>query len=166
MNDFEQLLRSYRAQTPVDIEHLIRNIGVDLEDVADLPLGISGNIQRRSDGTYIIRANRNEHEFRRRFTMAHELGHFVLHRSILDRVGGVNDTTMYRTDINAPLYNGGIERIHEQQANSFAANLLMPDEIVRKEFDRNADKSSLYRTFKVSPSAMKWKLHNLRLVEA
>lgn len=171
--DFEHLLRAYKAETPVQVESLIRNMGLELEPSAALDEGISGNIQRRADGTYVIRANGGEHEYRRRFTMAHELGHYVLHRTILDQTGGVNDSTMYRTDIHAPLYNSHIGRVHEQQANSFAANLLMPDEKVREVHSREAQAQtnpdgdptlrSLYRVFHVSPSAMKWKLRNLGL---
>ncbi|HEX4738222.1 MAG TPA: ImmA/IrrE family metallo-endopeptidase [Allosphingosinicella sp.] len=173
MSELEHLLRKYRSEYPVDIVSLIQNLGVGVEPEADLPEKISGQVQRQSDGTYIIRANRREHEYRRRFTMAHELGHFVLHRSILDRVGGVNDNTMYRTDIHAPLYNSHIHRVHEQQANSFAANLLMPEECVRKVHLEESGMSplpdgspwlaSMYRVFHVSPSAMRWRLRNLDL---
>lgn len=173
MYDIEHLLREYKSDTPVRVEALIRNLGVVLEPAADLEGGISGNIQRQSDGTYIIRTNKSEHEYRRRFTMAHELGHYVLHRSILDLAGGANDSTMYRTDRNATLYNSHIHMAHEKQANSFAANLLMPDDNVYQVWLEESEKSShsnklpelrsMYRRFHVSPSAMRWKLKNMGL---
>lgn len=171
MTELERLLAKYRAETPVDVVSLIQNLGVDVEPAAELAGGISGHVKRELDGRYVIRANGHEHEYRRRFTMAHELGHFVLHRSILDRAGGVNDNTMYRTDIHAPAYNSHIHRIHERQANSFAANLLMPEEKVREVHARESEISpigmpslaAMYREFHVSPSAMRWRLDNLDL---
>jgi Zn-dependent peptidase ImmA (M78 family) len=59
---------------------------------------------------------------RRRFTAAHELGHFLLHR---DRMTGfVADVTISETDDAT----GDMER----EANRFAAELLMPEEIIRE----------------------------------
>lgn len=169
MSDISRLLEVYREDYPVDIENLIANVGLFLDPEADLPAGISGHI-KCEDGAYVIRANRNEHIYRRRFTMAHELGHFVLHRSILDRAGGVNDSTMYRTEKSAPLYNMHIQPIHEQQANSFAANLLMPTELVKEVWNAEAENeqgpptlTEMHRAFHVSPSAMRWRLKNLGL---
>lgn len=164
MSEVEHAIRAFRADVPVQVEALIRSLGVHLEAEAELAGEISGHIQRQSSGQYVIRTNRREHLFRRRFTMAHELGHYVLHRSVLDKAGGINDSTLYRTDPKSPHYNSHIHRAHERQANSFAANLLMPDEAVRdhwSEWDSNLQ--SLYRQFQVSPSAMKWKLRNLGL---
>ena len=137
---------------------------------AELSDGISGLIQRDRDG-YAIKVSGAEHEYRRRFTMAHELGHYLLHRSILDEEGGTNDNRLYRNDINGRAYNSQIEDIHERQANSFAANLLMPEEAVRRVWLEEARKcqggvptlTALHRRFRVSPSAMKWRLKNLGL---
>ncbi|MBP3957848.1 ImmA/IrrE family metallo-endopeptidase [Gemmata sp. G18] len=58
---------------------------------------------------------------RRRFTAAHELGHFLLHR---DRMTGfIADVTISETDEGA----GDLE----PEANRFAAELLMPEEVIR-----------------------------------
>ena len=60
---------------------------------------------------------------RRRFTAAHELGHAVLHR---DRMG------RYRVDTDKTLLEGGDATDElEREANAFAAELLMPEEVVR-----------------------------------
>ena len=57
---------------------------------------------------------------RRRFTAAHELGHFVLHK---DRMAGfIADADISETDEA----NGDMER----EANRFAAELLMPKEVI------------------------------------
>lgn len=166
--DIQKLLQEYRETAPVDVENLILNSGLALEADAALDDGISGHIMRDKDGKYTIRASAREHEYRRRFTMAHELGHFVLHKSLLDKAGGVNDSTLYRADKNAPVYNSEINEIHERQANSFAANLLMPDNLVRETYNTTRHSGftwfkDLYQKFQVSPSAMRWRLKNLGL---
>lgn len=57
---------------------------------------------------------------RRRFTAAHELGHFLLHR---DRMTGfIADATISETD--------DVTSDMEREANRFAAELLMPEEVV------------------------------------
>lgn len=170
--DNEKLIREYRASPPVQVAALIENMGLGLERAA-LPKDISGHIKREPDGSYVIRVNEGEHDYRQRFTMAHELGHYVLHRSILERTGGINDNTMYRADKSAPAYNADINEIHERQANSFAANLLMPDEAVRAKWMELSEQSNhpehwvtltdMHRFFQVSPSAMRWKCKNMDL---
>lgn len=170
-NETDRLLDRYRRSYPVDVENLIANLGLGFE-VTNLGDGISGHIKREENG-YVIRVNSREHAYRQRFTMAHEVGHFILHRSILDQAGGVNDNTLYRTDIHAPAYNSHIHRVHERQANSFAANLLMPETLVRDVYNRESETSpipdgspylaALYRAFQVSPSAMRWRLRTLDL---
>ena len=170
MTEAELLIRSYQQTYPVDVPNLIMNLGLRLES-ADLGQ-ISGHIAKEGE-EYVIRTNANEHVYRQRFTMAHELGHFMLHRTLLDMSRGINDNTMYRTDRSAALYNSHIHQIHEQQANSFAANLLMPEDLVRRvyqekgvasqNYDNEPDLTTLYRAFQVSPSAMTWRLKNLEL---
>ena len=53
----------------------------------------------------------------------HELGHFIYHRNLLG--AGVGDTRAYRAE-GTRFPNAAIRPVHERQANSFAANLLMP----------------------------------------
>lgn len=154
------------------MEALAENLGLTVSSDAGLNEGISGLIQREGDG-YAIKVAGSEHVYRQRFTMAHEIGHFLLHRSLLDAEGGTNDNTMYRNDINGRAYNSQIEDIHERQANSFAANLLMPEQAVRAAWLEESEKSNhpegwvtltaMHRRFQVSPSAMRWRLKNLRL---
>ena len=73
--------------------------------------------------TWTILLNRAvENERRRRFTFAHELGHFMCHRELQDKfedsADSIND---FHTDI-------------ENQANEFASWLLMPANLLREEF--------------------------------
>lgn len=60
---------------------------------------------------------------RRRFTAAHELGHAVLHRDRMGRFTADTDATLLEADAAAdPI---------EREANRFAAELLMPEEVCR-----------------------------------
>ncbi len=61
---------------------------------------------------------------RRRFTAAHELGHFVLHRATMGRFRADTDWTLREADDDVA---DGMER----EANRFAAELLLPDDVCR-----------------------------------
>lgn len=68
---------------------------------------------------------------RARFTMAHEVGHFVLHKELVAKINSLEEwkTTML---------GAGTERdTYEQQANDFAGCLLMPRESALEEFEKN-----------------------------
>ena len=71
-----------------------------------------------------IRINKYEPLVRQRFTIAHEIGHILLgHEGI-----------SYR-DPNYQKYNDFVKRMNEVNANSFAAELLMPERLLRKALE-------------------------------
>ncbi|QCT41101.1 ImmA/IrrE family metallo-endopeptidase [Candidatus Saccharibacteria bacterium oral taxon 488] len=95
---------------------------------------------------------------RRTYTVAHELGHYFLEHKP-DEYG------LYRR-------NNSYDEIKEQkekEADCFAANLLMPENMIRKELREYPFlKSSiqlLADRFGVSPSAMAYRLMNLRIIK-
>ena len=92
---------------------------------------------------------------RRRFTIAHELGHWYLHQSgqqsLFCRHGSVDE-------------DPGADRPElpeiEVEANWFAASLLMPAEMVRRQYERTGgDFGRLCQIFKSSGAAMGRRLH-------
>jgi Zn-dependent peptidase ImmA (M78 family) len=121
MPDPMKVIETHWNSTPVPIDQIIRDIGLPLsfEPMAD---NISGYIERQNGG-YRIVVNANHATTRQRFTAAHELGHYIYHRDLLGE--GVGDNRAYRTD-GTDRPNPNIRPIHERQANSFAANVLMP----------------------------------------
>ena len=159
-----QRIRSKLTDYPVNIEAIIRDLGITVNKNAELPNGISGQIKRTGD-TFEISSAVGEHYYRQRFSMAHELGHYVLHRDLIG--AGVDDDTKYRSTSIGDLYNTAIDQIHERQANAFAASVLIPEKLLRAKIDKLADQDvtlrDLYTAFQVSPSAMKWRLSNLGL---
>jgi Zn-dependent peptidase ImmA (M78 family) len=117
-----EVINKYSSQVPVPVYEILDELGLG-PTFQFMDENISGWIERRPDGTYGVAVNNNHAHVRQRFTAAHELGHYIYHRDLLGQ--GVGDTRAYRAE-GTPLPNTAIRPIHERQANSFAANLLMP----------------------------------------
>lgn len=96
--------------------------------------------------------NRDERPDRQRFTMAHEFGHVVL--------GHVTDGRKPKRDSNFNA-KGDLDEI---AANTFAAELLMPEDLVRDITKRITALDALAMKFRVSPSAMKNRLLALGII--
>ncbi|MFJ7352959.1 ImmA/IrrE family metallo-endopeptidase [Phyllobacterium sp. 22229] len=120
-----------------------------------LPNGISGEIRPDPDqqGKFIIRVNKNDSSRRQRFTVAHEIGHYLLHQ---DEIGdGITDDVLYRSTLS--------DR-REAQANRMAADLLMPQTLIDEWLERAKSLKVdnivgfLADKFNVSEAAMKIRL--------
>lgn len=94
-------------------------VGRELEDSVSGMLILDGN-------RGAIGVNRSHHPNRQRFTIAHELGHYLLHAEVA-RVFIDGSGVFYRNPTSAE----GTER-QEIEANSFAAELLMPEAVLRE----------------------------------
>lgn len=97
----------------LDMTSLLNTIPDITVEYLPLPSSISGSLSRRGK-TWIIRINSLHHPHRQKFTLAHELGHYVLHKNECD---SFTDTVFFRG-----MSNDNIERA----ANQFASELLMP----------------------------------------
>ena len=98
---------------------------------------------------------------RRRFTVAHEIGHMLLHLSGARR--GLFDDDMDSTNPQKEWRTVGFTTSKEAEANRFAAALLMPDNWVREAFDADPSISNLSAKFNVSTDAMEVRLRVLKL---
>ncbi len=122
-----EITKRYATQAPVRVFDLARELGLGPAPTP-LPENISGLIRRKPDGEWEIVVNSIQSTNRQRFTVAHEIGHFIFHRERL--ANGVSDTLAYRADdIEMPNPNIGWEQ--ERQANNFAVNLLAPAPLLR-----------------------------------
>lgn len=94
---------------------------------ATLPAGVSGEIRPDPEhlGSFIIRVNRHDSAERQRFTLAHEISHFLLHKDEIK--DGIVDDVLYRS---------GISDWREAQANRLAADILMPQQLVSQWIER------------------------------
>jgi hypothetical protein len=117
---------------------------------SSLDPSISGKLSR-SGGKWIITVNKSHHENRQRFTLAHELAHYVLHKSEGD---SFTDTVFFR--------GMSVNNI-EYAANEFAARLLMPEAKVRKLIQEGGAQSieKLAESFGVSVAAMLYRVKQL-----
>jgi Zn-dependent peptidase ImmA (M78 family) len=151
-----EIAKRYWPQVPVRVFELATELG--LGPVFDPALGemVSGMIQRRPDGDFEIVVNARHHVNRQRFTVAHEIGHFIFHRDRLH--AGTSDTLAYRTDQRI-FPNSLIGPEQERQANNFAANLLIPNtHLQAAQAAGFTDPSDLAQKYEVSLGAMKIKL--------
>lgn len=150
-----EIAKKYWDVVPVDVFALTAELGLGpiFEPLND---EISGMIRRRADGAYEVVVNANHHLNRKRFTAAHEIGHYIFHRDRLD--GGTSDTLAYRIDgLVYPNPNIGAEQ--ERQANNFASNLLIPDQKLHAaQMAGVSDEVELAKIFQVSRAAMLIKL--------
>ena len=103
-----------------------------------------------------IYTNAHEPVPRRRFTLAHELGHWIC-----QCLEGRTAPLFCRAQDVGPDPAKAIER----EANVFAAELLMPENNVRRQWSACPDVEALARTFDVSEEAIGWRLYSFGLVE-
>ncbi len=119
-------LSRYQLQAPVDVVRIAEDhFGIAVWR-QQLEPGVSGKLMRDPEnggpsGFSILVADDEPH-VRQRFTIAHEIAHFVLHRQAVDRMGGeVQDDVFYRSGMNTA---------QEAEANRYAADLLMPSALI------------------------------------
>ncbi|HVU86441.1 MAG TPA: ImmA/IrrE family metallo-endopeptidase [Pirellulales bacterium] len=146
---------------PVDPVTLANREGIKVHNARFSDESLSGMISKRGDAVTML-VNQSDPPYRKRFTIAHELGHHFLH---LLSDGDFVDSTidLFRENdsgADAPVD----QRRPEIQANQFAAALLMPADLVRQEFNRTQDLLELAKTFNVSEAAMGFRLSRLGLV--
>lgn len=150
----KDIILNYQKTPPVLLGGLARDLGIIVKR-ATLPTGISGEIKISSEAKsgYMIRVNRHESKARQRFTLAHEIAHFLLHK---EQIGdGIEDSVLYRSSLSDTI---------EREANRFAADIIMPWHLIQNKIDEygggkleeNVEK--IADDFKVSATAMKIRL--------
>jgi predicted transcriptional regulator len=144
----ERLLQSAGvSREPVSLRDVVSALNLEVVQTTGEPFLSEGALQPMGDGhAIVVRGASNER--RRRFTIAHEIGHFVLHPGRLapERGGLVNQAWKQQ----------------EREADQFAAELLMPEPLVREAVvELGADPGRLADRFDVSRKAMQVRLSGL-----
>jgi Zn-dependent peptidase ImmA (M78 family) len=136
---------------PLDIRCVVEEIFKIKIDETDLGKDISGFLERIGSKWHIY-INKHESELRKRFTIAHELGHFIFHRN--QYLSDSKPDQIFFRDENTNLV--------EWQANEFAAKLLMPKDTFGKYIKNGCNTiAQLADKFKVSTSAIKYRAYKL-----
>jgi Zn-dependent peptidase ImmA (M78 family) len=162
----EQVLKECGiADRPIPLEQITQHYGI-----TQVQLTASGDIFGaivRENGNTFIAVNPDQHPNRQRFTIAHELAHFFLHYT--DGTGHVEHVdTDFRVSWRNSISSQGVDW-NEIEANRFAAALLMPEHLLRKDLDQFQilDRDTVQRLasmYGVSRLAMHFRLVNLGLL--
>jgi transcriptional regulator with XRE-family HTH domain len=144
------------TRPPIDVAWLAAQCGA-LVIHRPLPDALSGLVFAVGSGA-VIGINRSHSANRQRFSLAHELGHFLLSHHEREGAAGAG-FHLDVTDTTPPGYDWRQERA----ANDFAADLLMPRRLIQDEYARHASPSRLSKIFEVSEIAMGYRLVDLGL---
>lgn len=158
-----EILRDHGLlQVPVDPLRVANALGIKVMSAVFSEAGKSGAVAKRGDN-FSIYVNANEPPARKRFTIAHEIGHKLLHMQGDADFEYVDTLDNFRTS-EAPIDDGWTaERRAEWEANTFAAALLMNEALLREKWQTDKDPNLLAWMFQVSPTAMLVRLAQLGL---
>jgi len=160
-------LTKQRATSRLDIEKAAAALGVTILK-SDLKGEVSGYLFISKGSAPIIGVNKRHPETRQRFTIAHELGHLMLHAP-KDSDSSFVDKSFFivNRDENSAL---GIET-REVEANFFAAEILMPAESLYQDITaipHTLKTEEIYtrlaEKYGVSNEAMRFRLSNLGFI--
>ena len=135
---------------PIDINFVVDKIGLKLkfgffknENIDGAYDKVNRTIYVKKDAPYV----------RQVFTVAHEIGHYCLHKEIPLE-------TFYRNDLNDTSLKN-----EEQEANWFASSLLMPNSLVRSIWSITKDINEIATRFSVSSTMAYYRLKNLGYID-
>lgn len=169
-----KILSQYRIHNaPIDVAGIARDLGVTVH-FEHLEDEVSGMLVVKNKEKHII-VNKGHHSNRRRFTIAHELGHLILHYKQGDEVYVDTKLMVYHRSGRTQDYShphATTTPQQEREANSFASAFLMPKPIVESFVDSQGidvfdefDLAKLAQAFDVSEQAMYIRLNILKLVQ-
>lgn len=157
MGELEIVQDHIRREGPVDMQLLIEDLGIEYseEDFRD-----DLTTECRRDG-YRIAVNRHLSDQRKRFAAAHGLAHYLLHRDIIAKNGGIHRDTLF--DDDKGMSDGGITEAYQAQANKLAIQMVMPLKRIRNLLKAGQnDVVLLSEEFGVSVKAMEIRLGTMQ----
>lgn len=139
------LIQECQNKIPVIVSHIAEQYNIKVYDI-DMPDNISGAIIK-DNNKYSIYVNRAHHDNRKKFTIAHEIAHYLLHK---DKIGdNLTDNAMYRSHLSTPL---------EKDANRLASEILMPQQYIEQFISEDLSIKEMAYKFKVSEEAIRIRL--------
>lgn len=152
MNKDEKLdiALGFMQQSPVDIQSLARRFGFDVieDDLNNAFVEPASGAIYVKDGEKIIFVHEKDNDQRKRFTIAHELSHYILHFG--------NDEVQKTSFIS---FRRGTNKI-EKEADELAGKILMPMQLIVDYYKDNGTPilKEMAKYFDVSTSAMRVRL--------
>lgn len=155
----ENILNRFKTdRTPVDVAEIARKLGILVKYATSSEF--SGLLYRKDKNAFMA-INSSESPARQRFTIAHEIGHFLLHPQkntfVEFRDNGTNKPRTFK----------------EIQANQFAAALLMPRRSLLKDIATYQETGitddiihALAARYQVSEESMNYRLRNLNFISS
>ena len=132
-------------EPPIDVHKIAKLLGFTIIE-SDFPDNYSGEIYIEGN-VKSIGVNKNHSFTRQRFTIAHEIGHYINGHEYFDEDGEMLSEGEF--DFKNPKHQ------QEKEANQFGSELLMPEDMLKKELDKvKLDISFLTKKFQVSPQAL------------
>ncbi|PEN00134.1 hypothetical protein CN621_16925 [Bacillus wiedmannii] len=128
---------SLNLSTPIDLESLVEKLGGTLSFTNTIENDKEAKIEKKED-SFEIYIDKNKSETRKRFSIAHEIGHLFLHMGYLLNPKKWESTNDY---VDSVYYRYGYN-IEEHEANEFAAHLLMPNEEFQEVSQKNFNDAS------------------------
>lgn len=145
-------------EVPIDPVKLAAHLNIKVEE-APLDDNVAGLIVKQNSQAQVrILLNSKDADVRKRFTCAHELGHFVKRQGAGNGAGLIGFVD-YRNEMS-----GTGADPEEIWANKFSAALLMPRSAVQSLWASGKSVNQMARTFGVSRQAMEIRVSNLGLV--
>lgn len=149
---FTKRLGLNAPNVPIDVYAIARQEGLSIFAGDFKDASIAGMYDRVNKRIYI---SAKDPYPRQVFTVAHELGHHILHQD-------VSVEHFFRRQVDQPSNSNA--KLQEQEANWFAASLLMPAEILLDMYVKlQGDENTLATLFAVSKQALKYRLANTRI---
>ena len=125
----QDIIDLYNIQIPIqNINDVVTTLGGCVEESVDIVNMSDGSIRKQDDG-FIIYVSPFQSLERKKFTIAHELGHLFLH------MGYRINVELWNKQKNLTYYRSG-DSLMEYQANEFAAALLMPKKVYKRIMDQ------------------------------
>lgn len=153
---------------PVNPVVVARRLGATVQNAVFSEERLAGLTRLRGEHAVIL-VKESDQPLRKRFTIAHEIGHVLLH---------IDKDTVEIIDSDADFFRSQFEdtaewtdvRQREVEANMFAAGLLMPADLVREVWNELSEDSRSVETlsalFQVSEEAMGYRLSAIGLAGA
>lgn len=149
-------IQAHQGMFPIKVGAIAKAFNLIVK-ASTLPGNISGEI-KETGNEIVIKINRHDVKYRQRFTLAHEIAHFLLHRQYIG--DGITDDALFRSKLSTAI---------EIEANNLAADILMPMQLLaahKKGLENKLKGEALYEKlaldFEVSLTSLKYQLDKYR----